>query len=159
MWQHCRREKSSRRPLCVLSSRPSPYPRPAAKSLSISRLTYARELGAAVTALGDSAALLDVKQTKVTTGSLDDSGSVGGGVVAARSPMSVPISVRRQVVRSTIQHRARSRGNSRVAAAVSDSLGNHFGGVVGSCNEDLTKNEEFRDLGKFCVGEKMDCAR
>ena len=54
------------------------------KSSSLSRLTYAGELGATVTALGDSAALLDVKQTDITTGSLDDSGSVGGGVVAVR---------------------------------------------------------------------------
>ena len=45
----------------------------------------ARELGAAVTALGDGASLLDVKQTDITTGSLDDSGSVGGGVVAVAS--------------------------------------------------------------------------
>ena len=48
-------------------------------------MTYARELGATVTTLGDSAALLDVKQADLTTGSLDDSGSVGGGVVAAQS--------------------------------------------------------------------------
>lgn len=46
-------------------------------------VTYARELGAAVTALGDSAALLDVKDAELTTGSLGDSGKVGGGVVAA----------------------------------------------------------------------------
>jgi hypothetical protein len=52
-------------------------------------VTYARELGAAVTALGDSASLLDVKQAELTTGSLDDSGSVGTGVVAAGKSMSV----------------------------------------------------------------------
>lgn len=50
---------------------------------SLSGLTYARELGAAVTALGDSAALLEVKDTELATGSLGDSGDVGGGVVAA----------------------------------------------------------------------------
>ena len=55
---------------------------------SFSRGTYARELGAAVTALGDGASLLDVKQTDITTGSLDDSGSVGGGVVAVRQTVS-----------------------------------------------------------------------
>lgn len=55
-------------------------------------MTYANELGAAVTALGDSAALLDVKQTELTTGSLDDSGSVGAGVVAMRRRLSVPAS-------------------------------------------------------------------
>lgn len=47
-----------------------------------SRLTYARELGTAVTALGDSTALLDVKKTEVTTGGLDHPGLVGPGVVA-----------------------------------------------------------------------------
>lgn len=50
--------------------------------------TYADELGAAVTALGDSASLLDVKQTDITTGSLDDSGSVGAGVVAVQQIVS-----------------------------------------------------------------------
>lgn len=50
--------------------------------------TYARELGAAVTALGDSAALLDVQKAKLTTGSLNDSGPVGASVVAKESPLS-----------------------------------------------------------------------
>ena len=59
-------------------------------SVSIARFvrfegTYARELAAAVTALGDGAALLDVKQADVTTGGLDDTGLVGPGVVAARA--------------------------------------------------------------------------
>lgn len=57
--------------------------------LVFARATYARELGAAVTALGNSAALLDVQQAQVTTGSLDDSGPVGPGVVAVRGPESV----------------------------------------------------------------------
>jgi hypothetical protein len=53
-------------------------------------MTYARELGAAVTALGDSAALLDVQQTDITTGGLDDPGPVGPGVVAkGRIPVSL----------------------------------------------------------------------
>lgn len=44
--------------------------------------TYTWQLGAAVTALGGSAALLDVKNAELTTGGLDDTGPVGGGVVA-----------------------------------------------------------------------------
>ena len=51
----------------------------------MSQGTYARELGAAVAALGDSAALLDVQQAQVTTRSLDDSGPVGPGVVAVQN--------------------------------------------------------------------------
>lgn len=118
-------------------------------------MTYANELGAAVTALGDSAALLDVKKTDLTTGSLDDSGSVGGGVVAARRPLSVPAFKNfdaHRIPRSTIDSELDREADSPVAAAVSDSLGNHFGGVVGRCNEDLTKNEEFRDLGEILCG-------
>ena len=61
---------------------------------SFSRGTYARELGAAVTALGDGASLLDVKQTDITTGSLDDSSSVGGGVVAVRQIVSYGLGLR-----------------------------------------------------------------
>ena len=41
----------------------------------------AGELGAAVTALGSSTALLDVKDTVLAAGSLDDPGPVGPGVV------------------------------------------------------------------------------
>lgn len=56
--------------------------------------TYTRELGAAVTALGGSAALLDVQNSEVTAGSLDDSGPVGASVVAAEiSPVSIFYSV------------------------------------------------------------------
>ena len=51
-------------------------------------MTYARELGAAVTALGDSAALLDVKNTELATGSLDDTGPVGAGVVTRKFTQS-----------------------------------------------------------------------
>lgn len=83
----------------------------------------ARQLGAAVTALGNGTALLDVKQTDVTTGSLDDSGSVGGGVVA-------------------------------VAAAVSDTLGDHFCGVVGCCDEDLTIGRGISRFGEILCGWK-----
>lgn len=46
------------------------------------RSTYTGELVSAVTALGDGASLLDVQKTQVTTGSLDDTGPVGSGVVA-----------------------------------------------------------------------------
>lgn len=46
--------------------------------------TYANELGAAVTALGDGALLFDVEDTQVTTGGLDDTGTVGDRVVANR---------------------------------------------------------------------------
>lgn len=56
----------------------------------ISKRTYARELGATVTALGDSATLLDVKQAKVTAGGLNNSGPVGASVVAVVI-MSVPV--------------------------------------------------------------------
>lgn len=45
-------------------------------------MTYTRQLGTAVTALGSSATLLNVKNAELTTGSLDNSGPVGGGVVA-----------------------------------------------------------------------------
>ena len=58
--------------------------------VDVSEGTYAGELGAAVTALGDSAALLDVQKAQVTTGSLDDSGPVGPGVVAVITSASVP---------------------------------------------------------------------
>ena len=104
------------------SSRPI---RHVAKNSLLSRSTYARELGAAVTALGDSAALLDVKQAEVTTGGLDDPGSVGGGVVAV-GEAQVSHGGRKQWLEYSFRdHLDR---NSPVAAAVSDSLGNHFGG-------------------------------
>lgn len=45
--------------------------------------TYAGELDTAVTALGGSAALLDVQDPGITTGRLDDACPVGGGVVSA----------------------------------------------------------------------------
>lgn len=73
---------------CRLSPMPFPFP-PLSPSLSGCKIrskvtTYTRELGAAVTALGNSSALLDVQNSDVTTGSLDDSGPVGAGVVAAK---------------------------------------------------------------------------
>lgn len=53
--------------------------------------TYARELDTAVTALGGSAALLDVQDPGVTTGRLDDACPVGGGVVAAKESNVSPL--------------------------------------------------------------------
>lgn len=50
--------------------------------VAVGGVTYTRQLGTAVTALGGSATLLDVKNTQLTTGSLDNPGPVGGGVVA-----------------------------------------------------------------------------
>lgn len=56
--------------------------RPQFNSSSRIKKTYTRQLGAAVTALGCGSALLDVQDTQLTTGRLDDTGPVGGGVVA-----------------------------------------------------------------------------
>jgi len=50
--------------------------------------TYTSELDTAVTALGCSALLLEVKVTELTTGSLDHTGDVGLGVVSEDSPVS-----------------------------------------------------------------------
>lgn len=50
--------------------------------------TYARELGAAVTALGGGAALLDVQKTELATGGLNNSRPVGASVVAKGSRRS-----------------------------------------------------------------------
>lgn len=77
---------SSRR--ARVSNRPSPR-----RSRMLSNGTYARELGAAVTALGDGASLLDVQQAELTTGGLDDTGPVGSGVVAVwkKSPVSISV--------------------------------------------------------------------
>lgn len=51
------------------------------------RGTYAWELGAAVTAFGSSATLLQVQQTEVATGGLDHADLVGAGVVAVGTIM------------------------------------------------------------------------
>lgn len=55
-----------------------------------SNKTYTREFDAAVATLGGSAALLDVKNTELTTGSLDNPRPVGRGVVAAKRSSSQP---------------------------------------------------------------------
>lgn len=52
--------------------------------------TYARQLDAAVAALGGSAALLDVKDPELAAGGLDDTGPVGRRVVTIEKP---PVSV------------------------------------------------------------------
>jgi hypothetical protein len=62
---------------------------PSAQSTAKTEKTYARELDTAVTALGSSTALLDVKDPGITTGGLDDPRPVGGGVVAAIMTWSV----------------------------------------------------------------------
>lgn len=56
-------------PSCSIADRPG-------------RLTYARQLGATVTALGGSSSLLDVKDARLAARGLDDTGPVRGGVVA-----------------------------------------------------------------------------
>lgn len=67
--------------------------RPTPPKTSIPRVsTYARELGAAVATLGSSAALLDVKDTVVAAGGLDDPSHVGPGVVAAKLRVSAALS-------------------------------------------------------------------
>ena len=71
------------------SSGPLPIPLPlrcceCLVSRFVRDCTYANELVAAVTALGDGALLLGVEDTQVTTGGLDDTGTVGDRVVANR---------------------------------------------------------------------------
>lgn len=104
-------------------------------------VTYADELGTAVTALGDGTALLDVKDTELATGGLNNTGPVGRGVVAAPklvillvcSSVDVPRSRRQEVVRSDRweEKEAQSRRSySRVAAAVRDTVGRHLVGLL-----------------------------
>jgi hypothetical protein len=63
--------------MCVLKSSPLIVP-PSQKEE-----TYAGQLDTAVAALGGGSALLDVKDTELTTGGLDDPRPVRGGVVSA----------------------------------------------------------------------------
>lgn len=67
--------------------------------------TYTRQLDAAVAALGSSAALLDVKEAELTTGSLDDSGPVGGGVVTVfpRTSITSPTQSMRSISPGQVQ--------------------------------------------------------
>lgn len=127
--------------------------------------TYAEELGAAVTALGDGASLLDVEDAQVATGGLDNTGTVGDRVVAIarRQKVSTCLLFGKAVLSHagdkkedenlcrTIR-KASLREHSRVAAAVGDSVVDHFDGVCWDVAIGvLSKNEEFRDLVKFCV--------
>lgn len=81
-------------------------------------MTYAGELDTAVTALGGSAALLDVEDPGITTGRLDDACPVGGGVVSA---LGLAFSMTLSVV---------TPGEcSRVAATVCDTSGSHCCGL------------------------------
>lgn len=127
--------------------------------------TYTRELGAAVTALGDSSALLDVQNSDVTTGGLDDTGSVGTGVVAAKDFDSQSLCSARQRADNNSSGNSHitdgyGRINSPVTAAVGDSVGRHCcwwcSVVVLSISP---REEEFRDLVKFVWAERQDCAR
>ena len=72
-----------------------------------SRLTYTRELDAAVAALGGSAALLDVQNTQLAARSLDHTRPVGRGVIAARK-----ICVSRSVRLSLFVLPAQSQGKT-----------------------------------------------
>lgn len=75
-------QSTQTRPRCFSHTSPILLPRFGGFLSRNRSKTYARQLGAAVTALGGSAGLLDVKDTVGAAGSLDDAGPVGGGVVA-----------------------------------------------------------------------------
>ena len=132
------------------------------RSLEMIVQTYAGELGAAVAALGDGAALLDVQQTELATGSLDDSGPVGSSVVTGVANVSQRSGKSTEMVAGLNFGRCILRMlNSRVAAAVGDSLGRHFGGWLLEFDECISPEnecEEFRDLAKF-VWATTACAR
>jgi hypothetical protein len=100
----------------------------AADCFSNSEATYARELGAAVTALGNSAALLDVQKTQVAAGGLNNSGPVGASVVAVKkiTRQSQSARVHSYSLDVCFKGRSNSDRHSRVAAAVGDSVGGHF---------------------------------
>lgn len=101
--------------------------------------TYAGQLDAAVTALGGSTALLDVKDAELTTGGLDDTSPVGGGVVAANFPPSVSSVFSRHVqrarrcanrrrlsIKSIATFRFGMGRDSPVTTAVGDAGSGHF---------------------------------
>lgn len=128
-------------------------------------ITYTRELGAAVTALGDGSALLDVQNSEVTTGGLDDTGPVGAGVVAVKDFDSQSLGSARQRADNNSRDDSQitdghERKDSPVTAAVGDSVGRHCcwwcSVVVLSISP---REEEFRDLVKFVWAERQDCAR
>lgn len=95
--------------------------------------TYTWELVAAVTALGGGSALLDVQDTQLTTGRLDDARPVGGGVVASgKNFLSVlrVLSLSRAWLRP-LQPEIRTRREfSPVTASVGNTVSRHFGGLT-----------------------------
>lgn len=131
-----------------------------------SRATYARELRAAVAALGDSAALLDVQQSELATGGLDDSGPVGSSVVAVGkisvSPCRGDLRRLERGSRSVVfGQKDCDEEHSRVATAVGNSLRHHFGWSCWACAMRISPSRvrNFEIWGKFCVGGGTDCAR
>lgn len=87
--------------------------------------TYTRELDAAVAALGGSAALLDVQNTELAAGSLDNPRQVRRGVVTAKQKKLPKLAQFLLFTPSWL-----SVNNSRVATTVGDSGGGHGCGVV-----------------------------
>jgi hypothetical protein len=93
--------------------------------------TYAWQLDTTVTAFRGSSSLLDVQSSQLTTGSLDDSDFVGGGVVTM--PLSASIlsincnPTASQHIRNG--YRKFEGLHIRGAATVGDSVVRHFGGV------------------------------
>lgn len=143
---------------CPCSSLPPPSPSLSGCKIRFRATTYTRELGATVTALGDGSALLDVQNSEVTTGSLDDSGPVGAGVVAAKDFDSQSLCSARQRADNNSRDNSRiidrhDRKDSPVTAAVGDSVGRHCCWWCSVVVQSISpREEEFRDLGKFCVG-------
>lgn len=99
----------------------------------LGKKTYTRQLGTAVTALGSGSTLLDVQDTQLTTGRLDDTGPVGGGVVAGGENF---LSVLRVLLLCTT-HLDPSHLNlswresiSPVTASVGNTVARHFDGLA-----------------------------
>lgn len=109
--------------------------------VAIGRVTYTRQLGTAVTALGGSATLLDVKNAELTTGGLDDSGPVGGGVVAGGEKLLVSNlrTLAQCISPSSLVNSVGKGGISPVTASVGHAVARHFvGWACGlSCRERL----------------------
>lgn len=113
--------------------------------------TYTGQLGAAVTALGGGSALLDVQDTQLTTGRLDDASPVGGGVVAGQVELFVSTggSFLFLPVALPTQSGNRTRGQfSPVTASVGNTVARHFDGLTWNCRvERLTGRNVGRLLG------------
>lgn len=80
----CRRHRNHRSSFGIAG--PSSQKHSTFSKFSPSSSTYPRELDAAVAALGGSAALLDVEETKLAAGGLDNPRQVRRGVVAIARP-------------------------------------------------------------------------